>query len=199
MIFLAFASVSFLAVSGLTFFQTAHQPSQPAAYDERDEVRRAAFSLFSNLESNSVVDDEITGIPSEWVDAFLLQTQIARRSKGLNDVDLVVGDRQLGEKTAPEILAGKSTGTPNMDLFRSTGARWKEGRLFVAETILVTVNGNQARVRVEVRSRDNERYLSVEDLMMYQVGGKWKSFSLLPPAIVNVYGFPSPEYYSPSR
>lgn len=153
------------------------------------EARELAKLVFNDLEKGLVDDNRITGFPNEWGEAFLLQTDLVARNRGLKK-DTPRSDSPVPPKA--HIIPSGESGS-NADVFKSMADRWRFSQLFVSRILVVSVHLNEGRVRAEIRSRTNERYRSIEDLLMYREKGKWKAFSLQAPSIINVYGFSVPE------
>jgi hypothetical protein len=96
-------------------------------------------------------------------------------------------------------LATLTTATPADDGFTKElilldAKEFKNNSFYIDKIVGVWVNGNEARVRTELRSRKFERQLAQRDFLLFKAKGEWRIFLIDTRSLVNVYGMSEVEY-----
>lgn len=193
--FAVLSSMFILVIFGLNVDSNSfeHVPPVQSAFEETPSQIVENFYDLSALGEYDKALELVGAYPDEYFDA---------KDQEVNEYRQMIGEvPPPPPKVAadPGHKSGIKLGNPENDPFRewmaldSNQQQAKvihDDKLYIAEIVRTWINGKESRVRVKVRSHQWERYLGVNDVLLYKKDSTWKIFLVDTPGLINKYGIP---------
>lgn len=133
------------------------------------------------------LDELTTSVPDEYYLAKQLEVGLYARLKGESVGKLRTIEIDREHSPILEIPKGNP-----IRLIDYQVDSMRDNQEYIERLIASWTHFNEARVRVELRSRKFDSYLRKTDFLLTRVDSKWKIFLLESESIVNIYGLTTP-------
>lgn len=193
--FVVVSSMFLLVIFGLNVESNSfeHVPPVQSAFEETpSQIVENFYDLSARGEYDKAL--ELVGAyPDEYFDA---------KDQEVNEYRQMIGEATPATPKVEADPSNKSVtklGVPENDPVREWMARdgnqqkakvIHDDKLYIAEIVSTWINGKESRVRVKVRSHQWDRYLAVNDILLYKKDSTWKIFLVDTPGLINKYGIP---------
>ncbi|MBK9163762.1 MAG: hypothetical protein IPM21_07605 [Acidobacteria bacterium] len=128
-----------------------------------------------------------TWVPEGYYLAKQLEVELYSRMKGESVSNLRTTEIDCKHSPRLEIPEGNP-----IRLIDHQVDSMRDNQVYIERILTSWTHFDEARVRVELRSRKFDSYLRKTDFLLTRVDSKWKIFLLESESIVNVYGLTTP-------